>query len=315
MVYDLAQPNEHTKPPLATLVALILTVVPQWFQERGFDLLNILAFLAWGRRYALSRRHLLVGVLFTLNAWNAEIRLGQYNLFTLWGILWAAEGTSPLRGGGLALALLFKPVNLVFLPWVACHGENRRQLLLSTAAAFAGLALLYIGLFGTVVFWNDHLTWWRFIPTSVNKHLLRDDNYGLPSLFAQFGVNQLQNLWLFLGLGAAALIARREKSEALTWTAIVCIAVSPMAWLQNYSLLLGSNLLWLTQFLKTRSRKMVAALLLIEVFHQGWNPTLKPYLGPFSDVRIPLLALLVASLFAAVDLHSARHSDKRLASD
>jgi len=308
--------NEHTKPPLATLVSLVLLLIPQLLQERLWDILNIVAFVAWGKRYAHSRRHLLVGILFTLNAWNAEIRLGQYNLLTLWGMLWATEGKSPARGAGLILALLFKPVNVVLLPWVFRYG-NRRGLFFSALAALSILVGTYAGLFGISALVNDHLTWWRFLPGSVAKHLLRDDNYGLPSLTAQFfGGRNTSTLWLVLGLCVAWWVTRRdEKASALAWLAGISIVVSPMAWLQNYSMLLGINLLWLWQYQRTRLFQIGLALLLVYVFHQGWNPTLKPYLGVFAALRLPLLSWLLASSLIVSSLLFQRHSDRRLSSD
>jgi len=283
-------------------------------QERLWDLFTILAFFAWGKRYATSRRHLLVGILFTLNAWNAEIRLGQFNLFTLWGIVWATEGKSPWRGIGLVLALLFKPVNVVLLPWVARHG-NRRDLWVSATLTLAGLAAAYAALFGPGALWADHLAWWNFMPGSVAKHLLRDDNYGFPSLAAHLGASGIPpTLWLVTGLALAYLASRGEKDLSLTWMVLLSIVVSPMAWLQNYSLLLGGNLAWLTLYAKRRSWRMGSALFLIYVFHQGWNPTLKPYFGVFANLRLPLLALVLSSLLVVTELRSAGHSDKRLPS-
>ena len=315
-VYDLADVNEHTKPPLATLVASVLLLVPQALQERLWDLFNLVAFLAWGKRYATSRRHLLVGILFTLNAWNAEILMGQFNLLTLWGMIWATEGKSPLRGAGLVLALLFKPANLVFLPWVWRYGR-RRGLLLSAAATLAVLAGVYAGVFGPGALFADHLAWWRFLPGSVAKHLLRDDNYGLPSLVAQVagGINT-STPWMVVGLLLAIWVTRREeKTSALAWLAGIGIVVSPMAWLQNYSLLLAANLVWLSEYRRRQMFQIGVALALVYVFHQGWNPTLKPYLGVFAAFRPPLLAWLVASSLIVSSLRFQRHSDRRFSSD
>ncbi len=316
-VYDLRDANEHTKPPLATLLFVPLSHLDETALNRAWDALNVGLYLALAafllKRYRASRRGgiatpLLLVVLVTLNPWNQEIRLGQYNTLTLALLVLAGLGPFPfLQGLPVAIALLMKPTNLVFLPWAVHQSRRPMRLIAGTGFSLAALAAVYTHFFGWERLYADHRAWLALLPVSGARHLHRTDNLGLVRLVDELGLGRwVWSLWV-AGWGAI-LFAERSGADwlgRLSIAGIVCLLLSPMAWFQNYVLLLP-----FVVYLLVRAgdggadrwpRVLWGSALGVLYFGlevnralcvQGWLS------GPFCETPVPVWAVLAAAALA-----------------
>jgi hypothetical protein len=252
--------NEHTKPPLTTLLLMPLGFVPADWVRHVWDLLDLTLpaglSLALLRPLGLPRRTQLWAIALALtmaiSAWFWEAQLGQYNLMMLALILGAswweeARPNSSLAslglGGALAIAILIKPTNVLYLPWCVL-GRSRARVLrvfAGGAAVIVLLALVYAARFGANRFLSDHRAWWSELSLMTARHVFRSDNMGLVSL----GGGAF--LWLGLGLVASTVCVHRFKQVSPLWVlgavGWLGIATSAMGWFQNFVLLLPVYLL------------------------------------------------------------------------
>jgi hypothetical protein len=155
----------------------------------------------------------------------------------------------------------------------------------------AVLALAYSFFLGWDRLVSDHLAWWAKAGGVTPIHVAREDNNGLPSLFASWGMAP-QSWWWFQLAGitfAFALSSKvRDKFATFALTAAATVVCSPMAW--RYVYVLAFPLLcWLwaqclTLCLARRSRGVLGVG--IAAYFGGtqfYNPEL---------VKVPLLAAL-----------------------
>lgn len=247
-VYSLADANEHTKPPLATALFIPLTHVNAKDLGQCWDGMNIALMLALTFFFARALKlrtpparatWVLLMLLWLLNPWNKEIRLGQYNLLTFTFILVAGFGPRIFSGMLATLAILIKPTNVFFLPWVMKRRPQWRALAAGAGITVIFLSGYYVAHAGWAALFADHQTWLHTLPLSAAKHLHRTDNYGLVRLLDEANAPQALRIAQFAGAALVLISAYfMDWATALSAAAIVGIALSPMAWFQNYVLLL-----------------------------------------------------------------------------
>jgi alpha-1,2-mannosyltransferase len=325
-VYRLEDYAEHTKPPLVTFLLIPLTHLPLSIVRVAWDLLNVAVLLLMATRlpalgsgeqakrpaWALP----LLGILFVLNNWNAELLLGQYNLLLLGALLLLSNEL--LAGLGVFFALALKPTNLIFLPWaLRQHACPRR--VFAAALGWGALAacgyLLFRGPRGLL---EDHLQWLGFLGDSTFKHLFRADNYGIPSFLARLGFESraLPFSFMLLATGLSTWLALRSRDalEGLALTALLAVALSPMSWNQNYCLMLPLALALTRRWLDKREAGWIlVALVLLYVGTQIYNPTIfgMTLYRELNELRIPLWTSLAAGLPLALRVFAeARVSPK-----
>ncbi len=253
-VYDLSDRDEHTKPPLATLLFVPLSQADPATVRQVWDGLNIIVFIAlawyltlrcWRERRIAISTGVVLSLLLLLNPWNKEVRLGQYNVLTLAALLMAGVGVAwtPLawlRGGLVTVALLLKPTNVLFLPWLWRHARGRSAVIRGVVAALFALLVWYLTRYGAIALWRDTLAWVRFLPQSAAKHLHQEDNFGLPRWLDEEGLGRWTPVAWIVGWTAVFLSAFRAKRWLVGFAVAgaASIVLSPMAWFQNYTLLL-----------------------------------------------------------------------------
>lgn len=317
-VYDLSQANEHTKPPLATLLFIPLTALPMGFLCRLWDLLVVLAYawLAWSFTKERTRQGsvglALLGVLWTLNNWNQEIRLGQYNVLTLAGLWWATQtNRARFAGSVAALCVLLKPTNLFFIPLLlALKKGNRTNVIFGAAALVLGVSAVYAGRFGVSALLQHHLDWFHFLSASTAKHFLRHDNYSLLKAIADF-MSVPFLLWAVRGVVAGILLwvalLKSDRFTRFTLTAVLSLFLNPLCWFQNFTLLLPFAILIWHDALQAKRREkflLYTSLAFLYAGMQLFNPALchlSPAVWAWCVRPLPLYFLLLscAAFFAA----------------
>ncbi len=310
-VYRLQDVNEHTKPPLVTFLFLGPSQISLFWLSRHWDLMNVLAcfFLlrvlvrqvdppAGASRLSLA----LMAAFLCLTPLNAELRLGQYNiLFLSWLAAAGFYRRDLLAGVGLCLAVLFKPPFIFLMPWILRGANRPLRVLVAGAGALAILCAGYALTFGAQRLIADMVEWSRFLPQSSAKHLLRPDNHGLPSVAAAIWGGNPEKMFLFVGIAWAAATAffARERLLALALGCVAMVVFTPMAWMQNYSLLLPAGVWAFDRLVKSRG---IARALLATAAGVLWlgigalNPTTCTWAGceQWAFQRVPLWALLSA---------------------
>lgn len=286
-LYPYSEYLPHTKSPLATFVFTPLTALPTPVLDRLWDLMLVacmVSLFAWASKQvavqSVSRAKLAVAVLLTtFNPLNTEIAFGQFNLLLLLAAVVSVYGARrPWSGAVFAYSVLFKPTQIVFLPWIARFNSQRRRWLLSGVVAVTSIAVLYCARHGVGPLIEHFQVWATQTGSLTPYHLGRPDNYGLPSLFVYLGMPA--HCWpafQILGLVGSYLICRRvtDVFEALAWTSCVTVIVSPMAWLHVYVLTVPFVfLLWKRFFDLPQERAWVVGA--IAAYYWGtefFNPT------------------------------------------
>lgn len=315
-VYNAAEANPHTKAPLLLVLLVPLRIFPTFVLERAWDVMNIfLPFgLILGYQSLFPKKGnlmvlLVLSLLFTLHPWNTEIRLGQYNLMGLSFILFAV--LSPLKsqqGICLLLALLIKPTNILFAPWVIRYSNDRKGLLMWFCIWLVIIGGIYISMAGIPYAIIQHQNWLSVMDETTQAHLARIDNFGIPSALSPWIVSGVfHRLLLLAGLGLATWISFKGpvSVESLALVAILSIVLSPLSWTQNYSLLLFyAYLLWWVFFTATdRAGKRFVGLSLLFLYAgtQIYNPTATSLglWGPLTQTKVPLWGTLISVGFYA----------------
>jgi hypothetical protein len=312
-VYRLEDANEHTKPPLVTLAMVPFSWIPLFWLSRIWDCAVLLAvfFLMRALLKELSGStdsHTLLALyalFLVLTPVNAELRLGQYNLLLLTLIVVTTFKPLPFyQGSALALAVLFKPTFILLAPWTFRYSTHRLRTIVGGLTVVATLSLVYAWFRSTPQLIADFQEWVRFLPQSSAKHLLRFDNHGLPSVLAASGFTLSDGFFQLTGLAIAAFFAWRGSSRLFSLS-VACAATvffSPMAWLQNYTLLLPAVLLVLQQ---SASEKALRFSLVLLWFGIGFiNPTTSQWLGVehWGWQRIPFWSLAAALVWTLIAL-------------
>lgn len=311
--------DDEVKPPLATLLFTPIPATwPTWWIERAWDAMNVLLVVSLA---GVLARHLarkmkgsaaaltLLGLLFTLNAWNAEIRTGQSDALALVLLLAAGlSGVAPFQGLFAVLAVLLKPTSLLFLPWVWRQTTSKRGLVAGAVTGLVALGALYAWHFGPVALWTDHATWARILPQAVAGRLRHPANLSPMRLFAEAGVASVAGLaaWA-LGWAVVLWSCRLGMPWIVGYTtaAVASLLLSPLVWTQSFVLCLPYTLvLWADVVARgPRPRRLAAGVALVALYTglQLYNPTFLGWglWGKLSALPIPLYALL-ASLAAYV---------------
>jgi|GEM_PF-2616383 len=336
LVYDTAEYHTHTKPPLTTLAFVPLSMLPRFYAERVWDFFTLLAIaacigwtLSWMPQIDGVSKGAVGFLAFccTFNSFNAELIFGQFNVLLLLAAMAAVFATAAVpAGAAYVFSLFFKPTQIVFGPPILrTRGQSTDFWKFGTGgvAMLASLAVAY-GLFlGWDRLLSDHLAWWAKAGGVTPIHVAREDNNGLPSLFASWGMSP--NLWWLFqlaGIAFAFAISSRikDKFTVFALTAAVTVVCSPMAW--RYCYVLAFPLLcWMWgQSLApglARHWRWILGFGILAYFWgtQLFNPELVkvPALAALFPDRPPLWGLLVAllsALYVALRLHSDknRHS-------
>lgn len=253
-VYRLEDPNEHTKPPLTTLAISPVAWLPQPVLFRLWDLASLLAFAyllyelvrqAQFRSKNTATAWVLIVWAVLLNPYNAELRLGQYNALLFAFLIWAGfRGQAIGAGIALCLAVLFKPTFVLMAPWVWKQSPRPWRSVFSGLALLGVLSAIYAISFGFGTFIDDFRAWSTFLPASSFKHIARPDNHGIPSFLAvHFGAGA-ENALLLIGMAISAWAAWKcDALLSLSICGVAMIALSPMAWMQNF-ILLAPGVVW-----------------------------------------------------------------------
>ncbi len=317
LVYDAAEYHTHTKPPLTTLAFIPLSMLPRFYAERVWDFFTLIAMIgciAWTLQLLPPMpgvKKAGVGFLAfccTFNSFNAELIFGQFNVLLLLAAMAAVFSPAVVPAGAVyAFSLFFKPTQIVFGPLILRSHQERGSVgkwLAGGIAIVALLALAYGSFLGIDRLVSDHLAWWAKAGGVTPIHVAREDNNGLPSLFASWGM--APELWWLFQLGGMAFafgMASRVKDKFAVFalTAATTIVCSPMAW--RYVYVLAFPLLcwmWaksLTPVLSTTSRWILRVGILAYFWGtQVYNPELLkvPGLAGFFPDRPPLWGLLIA---------------------
>ncbi len=308
--YVLDDANANTKSPLLTLLFLPLIKLPHFLAERLWDVLNLATLLSllWILVKPLHlpaelKKHslCLMALLFILNPWNQELRLGQFNMIALLSVVLALHTPHAFwKGAALLFALLLKPSNIVFLPWFLRHSKKRVMSLVMMTFLFLGLIGIYSVLFGMDSLVKEFIAWWRIVPLVTQEHIERLDNHALSQLLNK---RALLPMWLtpvaVCGIYLFFLIRESEWWVSISIASITAILISPLAWFQNYALFLPLVfLLWASFFSsETKIQRRISALSLAFLFAglELFNPTLNAYCPTGGLSHAPLYMGLIAT--------------------
>lgn len=326
LVYDSAQYHTHTKPPLTTLAFVPLSLLPRFYAERVWDLFTLVAIIgciAWTLRLLPLHpgvNQSAVGLLAlgcTFNSFNAELIFGQFNVLLLLAAMAAVFSRRvALSAATYCFSLFFKPTQIVFGPLILRSHPKRSSLgtlVAGSVVIVVSLALAYGIFLGTDRLLLDHAEWWAKAGGVTPIHVAREDNNGLPSLFASWGMSP--KLWWLFQIGGVAFAFAvsfkvKDKFAAFALTAATTVVCSPMAW--RYVYVLAFPLLcWMwAQCLSSvvsRGYRWILGVGILAYFWgtQIYNPELLkvPLLAAFFPDRPPLWGLLLAlasALYVAV---------------
>ena len=183
-----------------------------------------------------------------------------------------------MRGLAYFLALLLKPTNLIFLPWIFIRKSGRLAVALWGGGWGALVSIAFIFSFGWERLFSLHQQWLSFLPHSMEKHLYRVDNYGLPSWLASHDFPSLHPWLLIVSVLLAFIVSSRSSWQgSLAFCGYLICLASPMTWLQNFTLLLPLAIYSMGQF--NHRRNPVETLLWgggLVIFYasfQIYNPT------------------------------------------
>jgi hypothetical protein len=309
-LYLLSDSSEHTKPPLLSPLLAALAALPRSWVHAAWDILLLLApFLLlslWNRlRSEEGKARIpllwegLLGCVLLGPLWTVEAAYGQYNLLQLLlllGSLLLLRRNFGHRGpftAGLLLVpgVLLKPTLVLFGPWILGRWATAGRKSLAFPLGIAGAALLLIAGFlwlqPSASLLQEHAEWAHFIGQSQARHLLRSDNFGFPTLLARLGSDFVRgpgimavSLLLASGITGLHHFSPRRFTPLQTFLAIhlLTLVSSPMAWRQNFVLLLP--LAWELAILRPKNRvsrgflaAAFLALLLIGRVSDHWFPT------------------------------------------
>jgi hypothetical protein len=166
-----------------------------------------------------------------------EIKGGQINLFILTLLLIELKDVLKWPGVALAVALILKPTNLIFLPFFL--GRTGRRIFPGLLSVVLFFSLAYIVLVGPTAWVRDQISWLRFLPAAGTKHLFQADNLGLlaglaekwPATAGYFGIITL------ISLGLGYYWGRCSKQNVRYYFGTTCVVttlLSPVAWMQNF---------------------------------------------------------------------------------
>lgn len=315
-IYDMLQHNEHTKPPLGTVLFLPLTWIPRGWAYRIWDVLLLSSLALWLRAWVprISGATPWVFSAFvlgmTLNNWNAELRGGQTNgILMMLGWIGVFAQNPWISGLALLVPILIKPHFVLLLPLVLLHSKRPFSRGGAACVFLAFLAMLYGIVFGWNRLLTDHQHWLEIGPLSIQKHILREDNFGIPAMLASIGVGDHSVAVLAIALVSSIFIAWREKNAqlAFAWVCLLLTMSSPMVWMQNF--VLCTPFIGLLLCSVRTSRLAGGSLVVFFLTLQLWNP--ETYSLPFSQqylvpLRPPFWGVFVGTALSVFVLARAR---------
>jgi len=291
-VYLLSDVAEHTKPPLLTPLLLALSRVPESLIRSMMDVvIGALPFVVWWQWNRLSPRQSMLpfwslGVAFAVLSpvWHAEARLGQYNLLLIVMTLAAAwcsrTEKASISGILMALGILLKPTQLIFLPWVIASAgasswkKHFRGFAYGALSVPLVLGSWYMALAGADRLIADHLQWLKFLPQSTLKHIDRLDNYGIPALLSHQGAAWAASPITALAatlLSVVVSVFWKRPDQSFQVVAWISLALSPMTWKQNFIVLLPLTLVLASRLPQVRALFGLASILLIGFMTPYWT--------------------------------------------
>lgn len=326
-VYRLTDDSEHTKPPLLMALSVPLLSLPRIWLRVLWDLLNLaLPFLILRELtrekggFRSHWREVSGTVVLLAPLWYIEAVYGQYNLLILWMTLvaarWAIQGGRLLEcasGFWFAITLIIKPTQLFLAPWLVVRVLSARdqsfwpilRAIVGGVLAIFALGAIYVAMSSWEALVADHRQWLAFIPQSAAKHVLRDDNFGIPTLLVRLGLGWIQSspLFVVLGLGLTSALAwrlRRTSLLALSGSLVLMLAFSPMCWRANFGILIPLVFLLFSQ-VRSGGRLAGAHLAWIGVLSIFALSRVSPYwLGDSGMTAMGRVALPLWLAFAAL---------------
>jgi hypothetical protein len=293
----------HTKPPFATLMFLPLTKIDFTVLATLWDTLNILllfvlTFLICFDLQGRFRQSLywttLVGVLSVMNFWGYELRFGQYNVLTLFFVYIAAKSkNSRIQASFFWVAFFLKPSNLLFLPLIL-KNTKLRSFVNSSLGVMLFFAVLYSALFGLKALWVDHFAWLDFMKFATKKYLMREVNYGLPTLIGYLTTASWpQHLLLFASLLWGFHLIKKVSHDIYLFglLAVLSLVVSPMTWWATFTMALPLHIyLLLRAWECIRSHQLVRGVLLLVAVYSATQLIFPNFLPDFIMLNVPRLA-------------------------
>ncbi|MBP7843597.1 MAG: DUF2029 domain-containing protein [Proteobacteria bacterium] len=294
----------HTKPPFGTLLFLPLTKISFHLLANLWDALNIflLFYLSFQFSYDLKRRFnqpllwsTLLGVLLVINFWGYELRFGQYNLLTLFMIYMGSKFKDSRYQAPLFWAAFFiKPSNLIFLPWVLKKSKSIKEFFEASAISGVFLSGLYVTLFGWKALWVDHFQWLSFMKFATKKYLMREVNYGLPTLIGYITTSSWpQHLLLIMALFWGMVLVRKVNNDVLLFglLAVLSLIVSPLTWWATFCIALPLHLyLGLRAWEMIRGRQFFRGIFLLLIIYSATQLIFPNFLPDFIMLNLPRLA-------------------------
>jgi hypothetical protein len=239
--YRLEETDEFKSFPLAAPIFYAFDFLPRPQLYFVWALMLLLMFF-----HSLKMCHLrifsLVGVatgFSVLQFLIPEIKGGQVNMIVLWLLLSEYSGFIK-EGYGLALAMIIKPTNLLFVPFFFAYRRGR-GMFVGFAWTMGLFFIVYSVLCGPTVMWKDIQEWLHFLPAAGAKHLFQPDNLGLLAAIGKWfpDVAQFSIPITLAGTIGGYFLGRRARTSddfilnfgIACWLALV---LSPVAWIQNY---------------------------------------------------------------------------------
>ncbi|NCN27730.1 DUF2029 domain-containing protein [bacterium] len=316
---------QHTKPPLATMLFIPLSLIDKEILWPLWDLMNmaLLIFMALALARMAQKTFpkapaLLVsaiGIFAVTNFYLYEFRYGQYNMLTLAMILGAGLIQNRWSSGFLLVAAGFiKPTNILFLPWVLKERKRPISFMLSAGLCTGALLLIYGMCFGFSAVVADHLTWLKFIGESTEKYLYREVNYGIPSAISHYTNSKaLHKALLLVGLLAGFFFAKRKLPSLLqlSYAAILSLALSPMTWWANFCILLPVSI-WIIasviEQVRSDKRLNLNSVVDLLIVYSGTQLIFPSYLPDFIMLNTPRVAnpIWVYLFYMAKELYRQR---------
>jgi hypothetical protein len=240
---------DHNKPPLILLLWLPLVWISWSFVAAVWPMLTIFCTTAVVIPFSMDAA--ILGFVLNFRAIFSEVMLGQYNLFALAPVVLARAYSMPgLLGVATAVMLLEKTTLLPVVIWAwAPYLPREFQLRLDRSqwkllggflGSCAAISVLFASIFGVDRLMGLHHEWWAHLKVSEGFHIMRVNNFGIPSLAARIAGHPVPGMTfglLFLSmLGLLAFWWKRPKdsNSLLMWSAAVFVLVSPMTWRQNF---------------------------------------------------------------------------------
>lgn len=327
--------SDHTKPPLASLFFLPFILLPKsllFLLWCGLQVWAVYEVLRWvkdlqSKRYSVDVSSVYLGFLLCMNLIQREWRFGQYNLITF-SCLLVATRTSGLFWKSLlfVFAVLLKPMNLIFLPWV--YGLNLNSLGKKAVALMSVgvlLSLIFCALFGVTRFYNEHLHWLSHLSESTHRQLSNPINMGIASFLIRMGWQSLSSTGvLIMGLliGWTLSFRLRDEIRVLFLLTVFSVVTSPMAWFQNGVVLLPFVILFASMRREPLAKWLLAlcavsqTILFSPVFigaerFDVWRPASIPLFGWILVLPLGLLLLGRAGYAPSTHATHPNHSRNR----